>query len=477
MRGRVKVVLAAVLAVWGGAPAWGAAAGGAREQLRAELDALLRTAVVRPYGTAFSEVAEPGGRGPVVDLDAGATPAAGLILHLSGALLGEARYSEAAVAVARGVGFSMDPAGRVPATAVFNPGQLGVRASAGEVAKRGPTTAAMGLLLVLDRDLDRAGRRDERVASAAVRATNYLMKQQMRNGAFASGLEVGGERYVRRVVRLDTPDHRDAVMALLLVQRSADGRDTSLPVALARINAAKAVEQLLRFRVTEVGKASRHLWLSAYEPDGTPVANVPVLPATGNIQASRYVVQALMAYHLETGDPTPLDVAKVAGEQLASRKGEDGLWGLVDNPGNRFPPPPELAGPAPAPPAPGEFVRPVEGPAWPLGTFGVPTTLRTLEDLRTLGRQPFNTLTARTLPGELVLASILTGLSDQLPTADLPLRQGQVAAYRDAHPETFAALSGAEPVKLSERVRRLWALYLLASWEMRFAAPATAPAR
>src|SRR5262245_7263652 len=83
----------------------------AEARLRAACDALIARAVTRRYGIAWTgqplqdESAKPApANAPVrVDLSPATTPAAGIVLQLTGELLDDSRYRDAAMQVARGL--------------------------------------------------------------------------------------------------------------------------------------------------------------------------------------------------------------------------------------------------------------------------------------------------------------------------------------------------------------------------------------
>lgn len=427
----------------------------ARELLREELDSLWAAAVVRPYGVAFSEVPEAGPRpgvatkladAPALTFDTGGTPAAGVLYLAAGELLNEPKYREAAVQVSRCIAYAMDPSGRVPSTAAAMPGQLSQKEKPGQFPKRSATFGSTAFLLLLDRSP--AGQ-DTRVASTTVRATNWVIKQQIKPGFYATGYAQLGEAFARRVIRLDQPDTRDAVLTLLMVGRTAEGRETSLPVQMARQQAQRAVEQLLRMRISDMGRPSRYLWQPAFNVDGTPLDRIPDAPAVGNMLATRYALQTLVAYYLDAADASTFAAASVTAQAVIDRKGADDTWTLVDDPRGNYPPP-----------------RPAV--AWERGDFGLPPVLRAIADLRVLGPTTFGKVVAKTMPAELSYAAVLTGLCDQLPMADLPISASQVAPYVTSHPEMFDCTRGPMPVGLTDRCRRIWALYLLARWDAEF---------
>lgn len=444
------------------------------ERLREELDALVRSAVRRPYGWGFSRGvggapgAEATGGVGGVSFEAGDTPGAGLVLHLSGRLLAEPAYGEAAHQVARMISAAMDTTGRVPGEATANPTGLFNREPKGFVPRREPNTASLGFLLLLDRDL-RGGSDAHagRVASTALRSAHWLIKQQTRAGVFPSPIETGdsgGAKFTRRIGRLDTADLRDSIVALLMVRRMAEGGN-SLPGSTARAAADKAVGLLLKQRFNEVGRPSRHLWPPGWDlAEGVPLKGVASMPPTGDFLATRYALEALLAYHLERGDEDSLEALRLGAEAVERRRSDAGDWPRMEDPRGAFPPPKEMSQSDPAMQT---------APQWVRGTFGLPDTLKSLADLRALGRDTFGKLAARTQPMEDWYGAILAGLTERFPTADLPLSRAQIGPFLEANPELSAMIAGDPPAELSGRVRRLYVLYLLASWERRFATPAT----
>src|SRR5947207_7711432 len=75
--------------------------------LARECDALIATAVKRPYGWAWELTSDQDSkktpRSVAISLEPAATPAAGLLLLYAGDLLHEPKYSDAAGNVARGI--------------------------------------------------------------------------------------------------------------------------------------------------------------------------------------------------------------------------------------------------------------------------------------------------------------------------------------------------------------------------------------
>lgn len=389
----------------------------------------------------------------------------------------------------------MDANGRVPTAATFATTGLSAREAYGAVPTRSASTASLGFLLTLERDQPT----DPRLTSTVTRLGNWLLRQPLRPGVFPVAGEIPGTRLQKRIVRLDLPDTRDGVVSLLLLSLPplADGRSlpagespatlrppaggvpagsgppapdaaaeavapvppttrTATRFAEAGRAAERVIQQLIRLRQSDLDRPSRYLWFPAFEMDGTVITRLPELPPTGHLLASRYALQALLAYHLVTGSAEVLDVARLSAQALEARRGPDGLFPLVDDPQRRFAPPAAISGNGL------ESLTPV----WPRGEWGIPAVLRTTADLRVLGHRSFLVVTGRALPLHVALAAMLTGLTDELPTADWPITRAQIAVFWAGRADWRRQVEGPEPLELALRVRRLWLLYLLARWEL-----------
>lgn len=425
-----------------------------REALRVEAEALVQAGVSKPYGVGWTVQ-----DGKPVSYDAGATPAAGLALLLTAEVTGETRFEEAAVAVGRGIGLSLDPSGRLPTTVVFG-NSISGREQPGSYPKREASLAGLGFVLYLDRHLKGE---DARVAGTGTRLASWVIKGEKRPGVFPVGHSFPGENYPRQIVRWDTTDMRDGVLALLMISRCTVG-ESKLPDFAATKGARQAVEALLKGRINDIGKASRFLWPTAskLDDDLTMLKDVPEFPATGHLLGTRYALQALMAAYLAGGDGNVFDAVRQSAEALGKIKDPKG-WLLVDDVDAVYLASQKTKAEEPTQ---GSFV-PAAKPEWPHGDWGISPTLGTVADVKALTRETFNKSVGKRLPPELMYAALLTGLTDALPRADFPLNRLQVEDYVAAHPETFKALeSSADDLK--GRLRRIWALYWLARWEKEF---------
>jgi len=158
--------------------------GPAAQQLAQECDALIASAVKRPYGWAWTsqatDAAAAADRKPQVDMRPGATPAAGAVLLWAGLLLEEPRYVEAAVNVARGVVASQASNGNVVTEPTFGP-TAGKREPPAAVPDRAATRAGVALLLAC---VGADESKDELLKRSAIRAAAWLAKQQANDGGF-----------------------------------------------------------------------------------------------------------------------------------------------------------------------------------------------------------------------------------------------------------------------------------------------------
>src|SRR5688572_13730321 len=246
--GRVVVIVFLTLGLAGAAgaaPRVAEGGGDDRARLAAGCDELLRAAVKTPYGwgwKSYERAAQPddpraapprpavsrrGSQPPqAATIDVRSTAAAGLVLHLAGRQLGDARYTHAALQAARAVAAVQMNTGQVPATGVVR-ANAGGRDEPAAVPSRAATCAGLSLLLTLVHDdqadeadagsdaADALAREGGPIHRAAVKAANWLAGQQTRSGgwlvAYPPDAAPGD---ATRLVRLDTPEYRDATIAL-----------------------------------------------------------------------------------------------------------------------------------------------------------------------------------------------------------------------------------------------------------------------
>lgn len=454
-----------------------------REQLRTELDDLLKLATQRPYGLVLPgpdrrPAAPPGpssDKRPVpVSFEPGQLPAAGLVLLLGYERLNDPRYLTAAVQLGRSIALATESTGRIPPAALSLPNAFSQKQSQAEGPSRPGTTASLAFLILLN---ERLTTPDERLTTTAIRSANWLVREQLRNGVLLTSVKAPDDRYPRRIIRLDTPDWRDFMLSMMLLSTSPE--DSKLPTDNAARALARGADQLLRLRFNEPGKPNRYLWPTALTAESNPIPprDAGGIPggSAANFLATRFACQALLAYCStsprltppDPGDPerraASLEAVRLATEAAALHRGDDTLWPLVLDPDGFYPPP------ASDQPDPG-----TENPAaasWRRSSYGLPELFKTQRDVKVLSSATFAKVTNRTLPARLHLAAMLTGLTDHLLTADLPLSAAQLEPYFTDHPELLSPLAAPPGNDIQTRVERCWALYLLSLWQDRFAAP------
>ena len=283
--------------------------------IRAEADALLRHAVRKPYGWAMP--ASP----PVVDpksprnatvVSMESTASAALLLFMAGDATKEERYWAAARQLARGIGAAQQPSGRIPATATFAGGAM-QREVAGALADRHPTTATLGAVLVLLR----AEPENETVRRVTNRSVAWLTREQSKSGLWMSFVpkDDGGSQ---RVLRLDTKDQRDCVVALSLAAEVAKEK-------VWRKAAERAVDDLLRARIEESRTASG-LWRGAYDPAGGPTDLLPYESGGIDVVACRHALEALSSAALLLNYASAREGVRSSAAALLRLRYEDQAW-------------------------------------------------------------------------------------------------------------------------------------------------------
>lgn len=444
-------------------------------KLAAECDELIRTAVKRPYGWAWAaEVdapAVPGAAKPaVVNKGVGVsfepmqTPAAGLMLVLSGELLGEAKYVDAGRQVGRGVVAGQQALGRFPARVVFNPTNVGTKEVAGPLSERGPTRAALALLMTIA-DVDNegaavggAGRGNEAVARAALRGAGWLMKQQVESGAWpvlysaaGSAARGGGAQ----VVRLDSPDTRESAAAMLLAYEVMGD-------PFHRKAAERSTEFLMKARAGAGLDRGAGMWQTAYAPTALPFDKAAAeFPAGFDTLASRRGAQAMFDEWVVLGNGERLAAADLAGRSINDLvvNGEDGKWH------RRF----NAKGVSLDPEAPKGPFGPADGaPEAPAEDPVLAPTLDAVATAKELGREKYRARLAATLHVKRRLALVAAGAWESAMSAEFPAKAEEVDAWVKRHAATPAGREEAAG-ELSARVRRVWDLYLRALAERQLA--------
>lgn len=271
-------------------PARAQSTGHGSQAVRNRCNALIDQAAKRHYGWAWMEQGDPDPRrraAEEVSFRPQLTPSNGLVLYLAGRRLHEPRYVEAAGHVANGIMAAQDRSGRIPAVAIFGRTARG-KMQRERVPDRASTCASAALLLTLIED---PTFRSERMVRSAERAVNWLLKQQTDQGGWpvAHPPEASFDES-RRLMRLSTPEYRDATFAMLLAQEVLQDRDF-------RLAAVDALDQLLRLRMSEPGRRGRWLWSTFYSASGQPEREVDGWPYGADMLASRYALETLLAGH------------------------------------------------------------------------------------------------------------------------------------------------------------------------------------
>lgn len=458
----MRYPLAATLAIWA---VWASPAIRAddkphryADELRQQADALIASAIKRPYGWGWTE-AEPEESAAAkvkvkpayvpVAMGPGETPAAGLILLWAAKLQNEPKYAEAARQVARGVAASQLPVGRVHSPALFGATSAGGKEPPTPLPDRGPTRAAMALLLTLAEEPD--AQQQESLNRAGSRAAAWLLKQQAETGAWPV-LHPPDSKDATRIVRLETPETRDCVLAMLLAYET-------LGDPFQRRSVERSLEWLLKGRSGAGLPIGGGLWQSAYTPVGQPIERLPDFPAGYDLMASRYAAQSFLSVYTILGDATRLTAAEVAVKSIDDLiKGDDGRWhrrytfrGVALENTVAKPPEDRVFGD-------GKKEEPVANDP------SLAVLAETVASARQLGREKFRERLRAGFTPRQHLAMVAAGLSDDPMAADWPTEAGRVEGY-------IKRIDAAQPAggtELSARARRLWVAYLRARLEREF---------
>jgi len=450
-------ILLAILAVAGSAaaapesPAIPSTRPAVEAQLIAECDALIASAVQKPYGWAWPAAEPEPANLPrnttLVSFDPMSTPSAALVLFYAGRELRIDRFTSAAHQAARGIMAAQQSTGRVSSLATFGTAVRG-RDAVEPLPDRKATCASLSLLLTM-LDGQKREDNDETIRRGAARASQWLARQQTASGAWPS-LYQPADKDSRpvRLIRLDGPDYRNCTLALLLAADVLE--DMSL-----RHPADKAVDQLLHLRLGEP-RAARGLWQASYELNGSGSGSPPWLADAIDILACRYAIQTLVVAGFAPIANRPaaaaLPNAMIAVSDL---RYEDGQWRLLYRLTNEsLQPHPKgdaaAGGPVFAQPRmPGQPDEPTTG------LFGLPETLATAQRLDEMGKPKAREAMEKWGGFNRQLAWTLAGLTDQ-PLA-IPAAEGTADEKN-----IVAAIRGsaeAPPGGLEARIRRIsWLL-------------------
>jgi hypothetical protein len=309
-----------------------------RRELLKTCDELRHAAITSAYGwgwladaNAAPDLAAPGARptapvkrsrprdrgAPTPDIDIRATASTGLVLQLVGQSLNTERERNAARDAARGQAARHLPTGHMPATARLLPRPGGFAESVGIVPDRGPTCAALALmLLVIDANKDKP---DDRVVAGATRAATWLARQPTSAGGWQSAYPPGAGMKARRLIRLDDRSYRDSTFTLLLASQVLARREYAL-------TADRCVDELLLVRIRADGATGQSLWPPAAKLGGEAVDDIAELPPGADLVATRYAMETLLGARLVTNRGS-LDKELVAAlTSLAALPKPGGRW-------------------------------------------------------------------------------------------------------------------------------------------------------
>lgn len=292
---------------------------------------LLRTLHRRPYGAGWvvGDSAANSKLPVPVSMLPGQTPAGGLVLLRAGIQADDAKLIESATDVARGVAACLTPSGQIPALGHFG-ATAGGRDPARLVADRRATRAGVALLLSVVAQQKRDGAKpDERLVSAATRATTWLASQQSSIGGWTSAYPPDRPpRESARLLRLDTEEFRDSTLTLLLA-----GQVLDKPAWIQQ--ARLSVDLLIKMQWQGIPALNgRGCWSGAYNGDGTPGVKFGEFPKVIDAVASRRSLETLLAFAVLTDvasdDSDEARAVKnaitTATRTLAKQRGADGTW-------------------------------------------------------------------------------------------------------------------------------------------------------
>ena len=406
------------------------------QALRRECDALLAQVIKRPYGWGWSQDLNPA-REPVVSLEPLQTPAAGLMLLYASELLDEPAYAGSAYNVGRLLAASLQSSGQIPSHVAMGTKLLN-REKPRPLPNRASTRASLALLLSLVKGKEVDLNQDELLTRAAGRGAGWLVKQQPRTGAWPIVYPADADPQTStRLVRLDTPDTRDNLLAMLLAYEVL-GEESN------RRSVERSISFLLRVRNPVEQKTGAGMFGPAFDPGGSPVQKRDEFPFDStDALASRYATQSLFTAYVVMGSKEWGDAASVAADAaLKLPVAEPGRWHRWYTPR-------------------GDAIRPEATRLPPVGfgddtpdplihAWGLPQTIEVVRTHDQLGREQFLTRLKSSLTIKQRLALTVCGLIDEPLRLDLP-------ASLDPAPN--------ETGELPDRVRKLWVLYLRAKLE------------
>jgi hypothetical protein len=428
--------------------------------LRRECDALLDQVVKRPYGwgwrtdSASADANSPAAREPVVSLEPLHTPSAALLLLYASDVLEDRRYAEAAQNVGRLLAASVQPSGQIPSRVAIGPRLLN-RERPRPLPDRASTRASIALLLSLIKGKEADLNQDELLTRAAGRGAAWMVKQQPLTGAWPVAYPPDAEAAkVSRLVRLDTPDTRDNVLAMLLAYEV-------LGEASQRRSVERSIAFLMRVRNPEGQRSGAGMVGPAFDSGGNAIEKIEAFRSdTTDVLASRCAIQTFFAGYIVLGPKEWGRAASLAaGSASQLPVPELGKWHRWYTP-KGDPVRPEALTVAPA------GFKKSDDPL--VGDWGLARSMQVVNTHDQIGREKFLQRLKASFTIRERLALTVCGLMDEPMDANLPTSIEQAKQYLQQNETTFQQATGTTDTDLPAKVRRLWALYLRARLEKEF---------
>jgi hypothetical protein len=433
------------------------------EDLRHECDALISQVVKRQYGWGWptelpvSSDKTPHQREPTVALEPLHTPAAALLLLHASEVLDDSNYADAAKNVARLVAASVQTSGQIPSHVALGPKPLN-RERPRPLPDRASTRAGVALLLSIIPGKEVDLNRDELLTRAAGRGAAWLAKHQAPTGAWPVAYPPGADaKDVTRLVRFDTPDTRDNLLAMLLAYEV-------LGEASHRRAIERSMAYLMRVRNGEAQSSGAAMYGPAFDAGGGAIEKFDEFPPfSTDALASRYGIQAVFAAYVVMGPKEWSHSATVAttaaGELPVPEPGKWHRW--YSSKGDVIEP--ESLKPQIKPVG---FADAVVNPF--IGDWGLPQTLAVVKAHDDIGRDKFLQRLKASFTLSQRLALTLCGLVDEPMAPEFPTSLPEARAYLARAQSESREGPATRPTELPQRLRTVWRLIVRAKIEKQF---------